>query len=302
MSDSPTRPSWIAWALGIFPLALFASGGTALWLHFHHAEKDATAEQERFAQQVSEPMVADDLKKIVTVIGERNASSPTAAANLTRTASMIEGLLGPTNTGYQVQKTTGPSEWPLLQVTLSGTKTDAPPVWVITSYDSRAGSPGVEANATGLAATLAAAQALAREKPGGALHFVFLPHVNDPDSPVIETAARLQQAIKAGPRPAAVLCIEAMGAGDLLWLSSRDTTARPLSLVASLGSIHGAETICLSDDVDLASSLFEMELPAVRVATRAMISQEEQDASLPDSRTLAVSTGRLIELIRRCLK
>jgi PAS domain-containing protein len=61
-----------------------------------------------------------------------------------------------------VKKTRGPAEWPILQVTIKGQKTDHPPVWVLTSYDSRAGSRGAEANATGLAATLAAAQALAQ--------------------------------------------------------------------------------------------------------------------------------------------
>ena len=61
----------------------------------------------------------------------------------------------------------GPADWPLIHVTLRGKNPDSPAVWVLTSYDSRPGSPGVEANATGLAATLAAAQALAGDTPDG---------------------------------------------------------------------------------------------------------------------------------------
>ena len=183
--------------LVLLPLWLVASGGGALWYYFHREKKQALVEQERFAQNVSTPLLADDLRKIVEVIGERNASSETAAANLSRTASMIEGLLGPSNTGYAVRQTKGPADWPLLQVTLTGKNPDAPAVWVLTSYDSRAGSRGAEANATGLAATLAAAQALARDKPEVSIHFVFLPHANDPESPVIETAAKFLELAKS---------------------------------------------------------------------------------------------------------
>ena len=85
------------------------------------------------------------------------------------------------------------------------------------------------------------------------MHFVFLPHANDPDSPVLETAAKFAK-LAASP-PKAVLCVEAMGAGEELWLSSRDTDAAPLALVHGLGSVNGAEVVCLGDDADLASML-----------------------------------------------
>jgi hypothetical protein len=254
-------------------------------------------EQERFAQNVSTPLLEDDLKKIVEVIGERNASSESAAAGLSRAASMIEGLLGPSNTGYAVRQTKGPLKWPLLQVTLTGKNPEAPPVWVLTSYDSRVGSRGAEANATGLAATLAAAQALARDKPLVSIHFVFLPHANDLDSPVIETAAKFAELAKS---PKAILCVEAMGAGEPLWLSSRDTTAMPLKLAAGLGAVYGTEVVCLGEDTDLASTLFEMNLPAVRVSTRPLLLPGETDEKPPFAPTVTASTGRLIELIRRC--
>lgn len=299
--DQPSRrPSWVTVLIVLLPLWLVVSGIGAMWYYFHREKKQALVEQERFAQNVSTPLLADDLRKIVEVIGERNASSDSAKANLSRTASMIEGLLGPTNTGYAVRPTKGPAAWPLLQVTLSGADPQAPAVWVVTTYDSRAGSRGAEANATGLAATLAAAQSLARDKPKGSVHFVFLPHANDLESPVAETAARFQELAKLAGPPKAILCVESMGAGEALWLSSRDSTAVPLELVTGLGAVYGTEVVCLGEDTDLASTLFEMNLPAVRVATRPLVLASEADDRLPFAPTVTASTGRLVELIRRC--
>lgn len=300
MTETKPRLNRVTIFLILLPLWLVASGGGALWYYFHREKKQAQVEQERFVQAVSTPLIADDLRKIVEVIGERNSSSETAAANLSRMASMIEGLLGPSNTGYAVKKTRGPAEWPILQVTIQGQKSENPPVWVLTSYDSRAGSRGAEANATGLAATLAAAQALGRDKPVAPVHFLFLPHANDIESPVLETAAKFRELANAAGAPRALLCVEAMGAGEPLWLTSRDTSAAPLALVSGLGAVYGAEVVCLGEDTDLASTLFEMDLPAVRVATRPMLTAEDEDEKLPFAPTVAASAGRLVELIRRC--
>jgi hypothetical protein len=295
--DPPQRPRWATALLVALPLWLLLSGGFALWYYFRLEKKQALVEQERFARTVSAPMLEDDLKKLVEVIGERHPGSESAAKNLGRTASMIEGLLGPSNTGYTVRREQGPGDWPLLQVTLRGKRPEAPALWVVSSYDSRPGSPGVEANATGLAATLAAAQAIAGDQPDITIHFAFLPHANDPDSPVLETATRLKEL--AGT-PLALLCVEAMGGGAELWLSSRDTEATPLSRIHGLGKVRGAEVVCLGGDEDLASILFEMGLPAVRVATRSTVTAGEPDDQLPPAATTAAAAGRLIELIRRC--
>ena len=300
MSEPKARSGWVTLLLVLLPLWLFASGGVALWYYFHREKKLAQVEEERFVQAVSTPLLTDDLRKIVEVIGERNGSSETTAANLSRMASMIDGLLGPSNTGYPVKRQNGPAEWPLLQVTVTGKDEKAPAVWIVTSYDSRAGSRGAEANGTGLAATLAAAQALAGDKPDMAIHFIFLPHANDPESPLIETASKFSELVKSTGGAKAVLAVESMGAGEMLWLSSREAAASPLNLVAGLGNVHGAEDVCLGDDTDLASTLFEMNLPTVRVSTRPHVTADEADEKLPFAPTVAASTGRLIELIRRC--
>jgi hypothetical protein len=300
MTAPNARPLWFSLVLVLLPLWLIASGGAAMWYYFHREKAEARVEQERFVQTVSIPRLKDDLQKFVTVIGERNASSEAAATGLSRTASMIAGLLGPTNTGYAVTSIPGPAEWPMLQVSLAGNDPEAAPVWVVTSYDSRQGSPGAEANATGLAATVAAAQALAHDHPARSIHFVFLPHVNDTESPVLETAVKFRGIVLTGTSPHTVLCVEAMGAGEALWLTSRDVSAVPIGKIDSLGAVYGAEVVCLADDVDLASMLFEMDLPAVRVATRAQLTPDDGDNRLPFAPTVAASTGRLIALIRRC--
>lgn len=296
----PNRSRWVTLLLVLLPVWLLVSGASALWYYFHREKKQALIEQEHFSQSVSIPLIADDLRKIVEIIGERNASSQVAAANLSRTASMIEGMLGPSNIGYKVQRTNGPADWPILQATLNGKNPAAPAIWVLTTYDSRVGSRGAEANATGVAATLAAAQALAGDKPNAPVHFVFLPHSNDVDSPVMETAVKFVGLLKAQGTPKAILCVESMGAGEALWLSSRDVSATPLNLVAGLGAVYGSEVVCLGEDTDLASTLFEMNLPAVRVSTRALMMVKENDDRLPFAPTVAASTGRLIDLIRRC--
>jgi hypothetical protein len=297
-AETPKRAGWVTLLLIVLPLWLVVSGVFAIWFFFHREKKEAQAEQARFVQTVSVPGLADDLRKFVEIIGERHGGSETAAKNLTRAASMIEGVLGPSNTGFAVRRIQGPAAWPLLQVTIKGLKPDSPAIWVLASYDSRPGSPGAEANASGLAATLAAAQALAADKPEMDIHFAFIPHANDPESPILETAAKFTTVALA---PKTVLCVEAMGAGDELWLSSRDITALPFTQVQGLGSVRGAEVVCLGDDVDFASILFESGIPAVRVSTRPLVTGQEADDQLPPAPVVAASTGRLVELIRRCV-
>ncbi len=283
--------------LVILPLWLVVSGVAALFYFKHRDKKQAQVEQDRFTKTISEVSLTDDLKKLVEIVGERNGASESAKKNLSRAAAMIEGALGPSNTGYAIHKEQGPSDWPLIRVLVRGKKESAPALWVVTSYDSRPASVGVEANATGFAATLAAAQALAGDQPDAGIHFVFLPHVNDPESPILETAAKLKN---MAMNASAILCVEAMGGGEELWLSSRDTDAAPLSKIQGLGSVRGADVICLGDDTDLSSMLFEMGLPAVRVATRPLVSADEADSQLPSPAITTASAGRLVELIRRC--
>ncbi|MFD2256903.1 M28 family peptidase [Luteolibacter algae] len=282
--------------LVLLPLWLIGSGAFALVKYFSQEKAELEETGKRFSRSVSTEDLADDLKKIITLVGERNTTKP---AKLAATASMIQGLLGPANTGYKIGHIDSPSDFPIIHVSVPAKKSGNPPVWVLSSYDSPVGSRGAEKNATGLTAALAAARALADEKPAHDIHFVFLPHSNEADSPVIETAAAVREFIARAPSPQALLCIEAMGDSESLILTSRDTEAIPTTEFAGLGKVLGAEVICLGDDFDLASTLFEMNLPAIRIATRPTLLPDENDEQLPFAPTLAASTGRLIELIRR---
>ena len=299
MASEGKKIRLVPWLLVILPVWLIGSAGFALVKYFKDEKVAAAEEGKRFAKAVTVAPIADDLRKLVSIIGERNTAKP---EKLAATASMIRGLLGPSNVGYEVKSTNGPAGVPVLRVTIRSVNTDAAPVWILTSYDSPLGSPGAERNATGLAATLAAAQALAADKPSRPIHFLFLPHANETDGPIVETAMLASKAIGSAPAPKAILCVEAMGDAETLILSSRDTEALPVVEFSGLGKILGAEVVCLGDDFDLASTLFEMGLPAIRVATRPMLLPDEKDDKLPFAPTVAASAGRLIELVRRLTK
>lgn len=294
-----TRKSRILpWLLVILPLWLIISAAVFLVQYFKNEETAKIEAEKRFAKSVSVDSLADDLRKIISVIGERNISKPD---QLSATASMIEGTLGPSNTGYQVERITGPTDFPILKATISSSEKSADPVWILTSYDSPNNSRGAEKNATGLAATLAAAQALADFSPKHPIHFLFIPHSNEVDAPILETVTIVSNLIRSN-KSHAILCIEAMGDSEPLIVSSRDTTALPTVDFEDLGKILGAEVVCLGDDFDLASTLNEMNLPAIRVSTRTTLLPDEADDKIPFAPTLAASTGRLIELVRRLSK
>jgi hypothetical protein len=289
----------VPWLLVILPVWLIASGVFAMVKYFKNEKSDRIEAVNRLSKDVSIPSLTDDLEKIITRVGERNTSRP---EQLKAIASMISGTLGPSNTGYTVTEIDGPSTFPLLQVTIPSKNPSEAPVWVLTSYDSPAGSPGAEKNASGLVAAIATAQSLANSTPSGPIHFLFIPHVNEAAAPILETAKIAAELIRRQPKALAILCVEAMGDAESLILSSRDTTALPVVEFKDLGKILGAEIICLGDDFDLASILFEMSLPAIRVSTRPMLLPDEADEKIPFAPTLAASTGRLIELVRRLSK
>lgn len=243
------------------------------------------------------PSAIDHLQHIVAHIGERHGACEPAANALKQMATMIQTRLP---ASYAVESIAGPADWPLIHASLTSSSASAATIWIATTYDSHPTSLGVEANATGVAATLAAAIHLANHAPRANLHFVFLPHLNDPESPILENVTQLRDLITQHPQPNAILCIEAMGANESLWVSSRDPQATPLRLIGELGSVRGAEVVCLGEDTDLASLLFQMDLPAVRVATRPIVTASEPDLTLPAAATLAASSGRLVAFIHRC--
>lgn len=294
---APRRDRRIALLLWMLPLWLIVSAAAGLWYHFHQKGKAAEEQQPRFATAVSAGGLESDVAKFLKFIGERHPGRPEA---LSSAAAMIEGSLGPSNAGYKIERLRGPAieagSWPVVIVTLLGSEKKLPPLWVVAGYDARPGSPGAEANATGTSSVLAAASALASATPKRTVNFAFLPHAYDPDSPIMETITAFRKRVATASE---VLVVEGTGAGEKLLLSSRDATNRALTSVGKLGEVVGAESICLEDDFDLSSVLFEAGLPAVRVSTRAVVKADEPDNTAPDPAKHAAATKALVALIEK---
>ena len=117
----------------------------------------------------------------------------------------------------------------------------------------------------------------------------------------METAALLKNLIAENPLPKAVLCVEAMGAQAALQATSRDATLLANLPLHDLATAVEADPACLDDDKDLASVLFEMGLPAARIASRPPLASDEPDDRMPTESTLAQSAIYLTELIKRCV-
>lgn len=294
---APRRDRRVALLLWMLPLWLVISAVAGLWFYFHREKQIAQEQQPRFATEVSASGLESDVGKFLDFIGERNPGKP---AGLTSAAAMIEGSLGPSNAGYKIERLRGPEmeagSWPVVIVTLRGTEEKLPPLWVVAGYDSRPGSKGAEANATGTASVMAAASAMAGATPKRTVNFAFLPHAYDPESPLAETFSLFRGKVA---KAAEVLVVEGTGAGDKLLLSSRDATNRALRLVGNLGEVVGAESICLEDDFDLSAALFETALPAVRVSTRPVVKADEADDTAPDPAKHAAATKALVALIEK---
>lgn len=299
--DLPSpRQRRVALLLWLLPLWLIVSSGAGMWWYFHRQAAADQVEQVRFSTGVSEQGLRDDVEKFLTFVGERHPGSEAGVQGLNRAAAMIEGSLGPENAGYRIERVNGPvtpaGRWPLLIATLRGKEEKAEPLWVIAGYDSRPGSPGAEANASGTASAIAAAHALANAAPRRSVHFAFLPHACAPDSPLAETQQILAKRICSA---SSVLVVEATGSAAALMISSRDAANPALQQAGGLGEVVGAEVICLEDDFDLSATLFELGLPAVRVSTRPVVKVDEADGSAPNPALHAAATRSLVSLIER---
>ena len=295
-TEEKARPArWMRVLLVLLPAWLVASAVVAVWAYFHRERERELERNEAFAREVSTQGIADDLRKLGEVIGERNPSSPATSVNLSRTAAMIEGVLGPSNTGYPVRRIPGPTDWPILQATLQGTDAQAAPIWVVCGYDSPRGTSGAAPlEASGLAANLAVAQSLAGSRPRRTVHFAFVPHAWDPQSPVKETMEILLRTITA---PATVCWVDVMGTGDELRVSPCGEHRPAEGPLVGLGRIITGEPA--SGAVAFFVNLAGPGLGVSRVATSAPRAEGRPTPAAPDASQVAASGGRLVEWIRR---
>ena len=212
-----------------------------------------------------------------------------------RAASMIEGLLGPSNTGLEIRRIRGPLKWPLLETNIPSRQPGAASVWILTGYDAPAGTTGGEINASGLAAVIAAVQAAANDTPDLHMRFLFLPHLHDGKAPVGETLRIAAETLTARGELDAVLWVEAMGGTGQLRLRANQPDALPVEQLADLGSAspgtHGLEN---HDQVPrwLSDAI-------VRVSTREPTADGEFTDGIPEPGATADAAGKLLELMRR---
>lgn len=298
--SSPRRDRRVALLLWLLPLWLVVSSVGGLWLYLRKQADEEENGRMRIATGIHAEGLQDDVGKLLGFVGERHSASEAGARGLTRAAAMIESSLGPGNAGYRVERVGGPStpagRWPLLVVSLKGKDEKLPPLWVLAAYDARPGSPGAEANATGVASVLAAAHAMASELPARPVRFAFVPHGYEADGPLAETFEILLRRVG---KASSLLVVEATGAGESLLVSSRDAENPALGAVDGLGTVAAAEAICLEDDFDLSSALFERGFPAVRVSTRPVVKEDEADDIAPEPAIHEAATAALVGLIRR---
>lgn len=285
MSQDSTskRPSWIGISLALLPLWLVGSAGVAIYLSLTRESGDDAETQQRFMQEMSVDRIRDDLGKLERVIGERNLASEAGRRNLSRTASMIEGILGPQNTGYRIDRIAGPDQWPILRAKLPAKSSKAAALWVLTAYDTPHGS----VDSSGVAAIIAIAQAMARDELRSEIHFIFLPHGHDPSSSLADTLGRLKA---IGTPPAMVFHIGGMDGPGKLVASSRESGSTLLQSLGELGSFQDQD----SDRQTTADPLADAGFKSVRVRT---LPAPDPDS---DAEHIAIAAGRLVEWIRRC--
>jgi hypothetical protein len=168
--DQPRRRRWVVVLLCTIPLWLLVSGGLGIWGYLRSQKAEQKKEAARFATVVSAASMADDFHKLVAIIGARSPGVD-EGKGLTRAASWIEGILGPSNTGYAVQKsaTQGAGTWPILRIDLQGSDEKAAPIWILTSYESPVAEPGLSDASSAVVSSIAAIRGAGEaERDGGA--------------------------------------------------------------------------------------------------------------------------------------
>ncbi len=289
------RRRWVVILLCTIPLWLLVSGGLGIWGYFRAQKEEQKKEAARFAIVVSAPSMADDFQKLAVVIGARN-SAVDGGKGLTRAASWIEGILGPSNTGYAVQKFTGPETGglPILRIDLQGSEEKAPPLWIVSAYDSPTDEAGIADASSSVVAMVAAAQALAGDKPVRPVRFVFLPHGHEASQVVSTTETRLMKMISDEGKARSILCLGSLRGKGGLALASADSSNPALAALSALGTVLPVEKASGT----LAARLFSNGLPAVSLTADPA---EPVATDATDSELLATSTGRFVELIRRLM-
>lgn len=305
MSETESkRPRWVVLTLSLMPLWLGLSAGGAVWWSLRDDKQAEEERNQRFAMEMSVERIADDLGKLEEVIGERSLADEDGRHALGRAASMLEGTLGPSNTGYTITKLPGPEGFPLICASLESTDPKAPSIWVLAAYDTspmddpdqwpQAAAVPDSPSSISVASLVAVAQAMARDELGTSIRFILLPHGNEPEAPVDTLIPIL---LNRFDRPSQTYIVHNMADSVDLFVLGSETGLKnsppPGDLVSSFQvALGGAGNTALSN------SLAQAGLPVLEVGTT--LSGRSRDPRF--AANIAISSGKLVEWLRRAAR
>lgn len=283
----PASRRWVKILIVVLPLWLAVSGAVGLYLLLRSERLATQTPDFQIARDINAESLMDDLRKLTTVVGERNFRSEETRRQLRSAAKMIESSLSPQNTGFRVNRVTTEvaydQQWSMYWVEVAGKKAAKEVVWLFGGYDSPHSSTGSELNATGVAALIALGQSLARATPDRTIRIGFLPHAYEEDFPLGETARIFNKTIvESGGEVVHVLHVTRMGRGESVVTTKPDPTVSEDTSDGLSG--------------DLTSLLRGWDLPVAEVFTVATPLAPRVDG-LPDPQAFEVAVKALRALV-----
>lgn len=292
MEPPVNRSRWLVVCLSLIPLWLALSAGVAVWWSLRDDKQEEQERNQRFAMEMSVERIADDMRKLAEVIGPRDTNHP---ENLMRAAAMIDGTLGPSNTGYQIQRIPGPKEIPIIRASLEQSKNKGRSIWVVAAYDSDF-THETSKESSAVASIIAAAQAMAKDDLPTNIHFLLIPHGNDPFSAAVDEQVKTLNSIMQ--EPSFVVFVNHMSKGrDLIFVTAEDpeSDGTPMSLdpasTQGLGINHHIEALPYD-----AAMFHQAGLKVVEVFAY------DADSDDNEASNIAISTGKLVEWLRRAAR
>lgn len=285
------RSRWLVVLLSLVPVWLVMSAGVAVWWSINKDDEEEQERNQRFAMEMSVERIAEDMRKLDEVIGKRSTGQP---SSLMRTAAMIDGTLGPSNTGYQIQRIPGPAEPPIIRASLEQSKNKGRSIWLVAAYDSELNHQRpMESSA--VAAIIAAAQAMAKDDLPTNIHFLLIPHGNEPFIAAEQQVKTLKSIM---PEPSLVAFISHMSMGkELIFNLGEDMGAEDLPRALDPSSTQGLAITYQRNALPADVAMFQDEgLEVLEVYSYGPDAQDSVAANI------ATSTGKLVEWLRRAAR
>jgi hypothetical protein len=300
--EKKTRWNWVKILIVAVPVWLLVSGGVGLWLHFHYQEKERQEQPHAYRKDINAASLVDDFTKITEQIGPRHTQTEEARTGLHRMAAMIDGALGTSNIGYEVQRIaavgSGDGKAPLFLMDVLR-RTTSEEIWLVVPYDSTPEMSRGSASASAVAVSFAVAQSLIGQPLDRNVRILYVPSAYSDEQMRMDTAAQVQRLIASTKSAAQVLVLGTMlHEGELVALMRQ--SGQPLSNAGKLVKVSEDAAICLQGDGEFSALLHEMNLPS---ALLFKMPEQQMAASLEDgikapATVLAESAGQVVQVLR----